>query len=112
MQLSAVCDGFLTLGSPYTKTDITKWVWSNDKNKIQPETVSLNVQKVLDMKLSGNEYIDYGYDNGKFWKLAKIGDLVHTKRIGRDVKIYLVQNNTLYDRTFTVDISSWNPTVA
>ena len=109
MRLSATCDGVLTLGSPYIKSDITRTAWSDDTNKLQLETISLEVQEILDMKLLGNQYIDYGYDTGKFWTLAKIGDLVHTKLSGRDVYIYLVQNNTILDTKFMDDVSSWNP---
>lgn len=110
MRLSAVCDGILTLSPPITKTDITKFVWNG--TSAVPEIVSLKVQKVLNMELSGQStYIDMGYDDGKLWKTLQLGDYLHINIVGRDVKVYIVHNDTLQERCYMFDISSWDPFV-
>lgn len=110
MILSASCNGILTLGAPFTKSDVIKYNWSN--GVATPETVSLQVQQVINMELSGqNSYIDTGYDTGRLWKTIDLGDYLYVNINGREVKISIVHDNKLEERIYRLDISSWDPIV-
>lgn len=110
MRLSASCDGILTLGASIIKSDVIKYNWSD--GVATPETVSLEVQQVMNMELSGqNTYIDTGYDTGRLWKTMHLGDYLYVNINGREVKISIVHDNKLEERIYRLDISSWHPIV-
>lgn len=112
--LSAVSTGILTLGEQESIKNAYKDIYSltHDLDYEVSKSYLDNVvgHCVVSMEQIGN-YIDYGYDNGRLWKVLKEHPefRIQVNILGRQVNIKVIDTDgrVIDHPNYKMDISSW-----